>query len=274
MEILDGKKISKEIFDECKKKISDNKLNICMHAILVGDDSGSLIYFNNQKKKCEDAGIKFVPHNLPIGTKENDLIDLINQLNNDKNANGIFVHLPLPKNINKDKIINSINPIKDVDGYSVYSSGKLFSGVKGLRPCTPTGIIELIKRYNINLDGKNVVIIGRSNIVGKPMAMLFLEENSTVTICHSHTKDLKNICKNADILVVAIKKPKYIDDTYVKKGAIVIDAGINMVDGKICGDVDFDKVSQYASYITPVPGGVGAMTSVMLIKNLINTVSE
>lgn len=271
MNILDGKKISNEILSECKQIIIDKNLDLSLHAIIVGDDYASKMYLNNQKKKCEEVGIRFVSHNFYDNISEDKLIDFINDLNNDNKVNGIFIHMPLPKGIDKDKIINSINYIKDVDGYSLIQSGKLYVSSNCLAPCTPKGIIELLKKYNIDLDGKNVVIVGRSNIVGKPSAMLFLKENSTVTICHSHTKNLKNICKTADILVAAINKPKFIDDEYIKEGAIVIDVGIHKLDGKVCGDVDFDKVACHTSYITPVPGGVGAMTVAMLIKNIIDT---
>lgn len=276
--IIDGKSISKNILDELKDRI--NILNVTgknrvIADIIVGDDPASLVYVNNKKKKFHDIGIKFNLITFPSNTSELKLINKIEELNDDIDTNAIFLELPLPKHINELNVINKISPKKDVDGFSDKSLGALFKGAKSFSPCTAEGIVELLKRSNIEISGKNIIVVGRSNIVGKPVAMLLLKENATVTICHSKTKNLEEICKNADILVVAIGKPKFIDETYIKEGAVVIDAGINKIDcdGKsiICGDVDFDKVAPHTSYITPVPGGVGPMTVTMLIKHCIDT---
>ena len=277
--IIDGNAISKEILEELKNKI--NVLNVTgknrvLYDIVVGDDPASEIYINNKIKKFHDMSIKFELVKLPAEITEKELLDKIEELNNNKNANAIFVELPLPKQINELNIIDKINPKKDVDGFSKMSLGALFQNSTGFYPCTAEGIAELIDRSNISVEGKNLVVVGRSNIVGKPVALLMLNRNATVTICHSKTNDLREICKNADILIVAIGKPNFIDDTFIKEGAVVIDAGINRieVDGikKVCGDVDFDKVASHTSYITPVPGGVGPMTVTMLIKHCVETI--
>ena len=277
--IIDGNAISKEILEELKNKI--NVLNVTgknrvLYDIVVGDDPASEIYINNKIKKFHDMSIKFELVKLPAEITEKELLDKIEELNNNKNANAIFVELPLPKQINELNIIDKINPKKDVDGFSKMSLGALFQNNKGFYPCTAEGIAELIDRSNISVESKNLVVVGRSNIVGKPVALLMLNRNATVTICHSKTNGLREICKNADILIVAIGKPNFIDDTYIKDGAVVIDAGINRieVDGvkKVCGDVDVEKVANHTSYITPVPGGVGPMTVTMLIKHCVETI--
>ena len=269
-EIIDGKAISNQIKEELRDKVKAEDLELSLAVVLVGDDPASAVYVGNKKKACEFVGIKSVSYELPATTTESELVELVEKLNNDDSINGILVQLPLPKHINEDKIIKTIAPSKDVDGFHPESVGRLSIGQKGFVSCTPAGIIQLLKRSDVDIDGKNCVIIGRSNIVGKPMAMLMLRENATVTICHSHTKDLKDVCKRADILIVAIGKPMMIDSSYVKEGAVVIDVGIHRKDdGKLCGDVDFDDVAPHTSKITPVPGGVGPMTIAMLMNNCV-----
>ena len=278
MELIDGKKISQEIKDECKAKAEElikAGKTPCLAVILVGNDPASSIYVGNKKKACEYCNIKSLSYELPESTSEQELLDLIDKLNNDKEVNGILVQLPLPKHIDENKVIAKIDPSKDVDGFHVSNVGALCVGQEGFVSCTPAGIIELLKRYNITIEGKECVVIGRSNIVGKPMALLLLRENGTVTVCHSRTKDLKDVTKRADILVVAIGKPKFIDGSYVKDGAVVIDVGIHRnEEGKLCGDVDFDSVKDKTSAITPVPGGVGPMTIAMLMNNCVAAVEN
>ena len=268
-ELIDGKKISQQIKDECREKIEREGLQKSLAVVLVGDDPASAVYVGNKKKACEYCGIKSVSYELPAETSEKELLELVDKLNQDKSIDGILVQLPLPLHIDEDKVIKAISPDKDVDGFHPENVGRLSIGQSGFLSCTPAGIIQLLKRSGVETDGKECVIIGRSNIVGKPMAMLMLRENATVTVCHSHTKDLKDVCKRADILIVAIGRPKMIDASYVKEGAVVIDVGIHrQEDGKLCGDVDFDSVEPVASKITPVPGGVGPMTIAMLMKNV------
>lgn len=267
--IIDGKAISAQIKEECRDRIDREGLSRCLAVVLVGDDPASAVYVGNKKKACEFCHIKSISHELPAETTEEELLELIDRLNHDESVNGILVQLPLPAHIDEDKIIRAISPDKDVDGFHPTNVGRLCIGQPGLVSCTPAGIIELLKRSGVSIDGKNCVVVGRSNIVGKPMALLMLRENATVTICHSHTKDLKEICKKADILIVAIGKPKMIDASFVRDGAVVIDVGIHrMENGKLCGDVDFDSVEPVASRITPVPGGVGPMTIAMLMYNV------
>ena len=269
-EIIDGKAISNQIKEELRDKVKAEGLELSLAVVLVGDDPASAVYVGNKKKACEFVGIKSVSYELPASTTEAELVELVEKLNNDDSINGILVQLPLPNHIDEDKIIKTIAPSKDVDGFHPESVGRLSIGQKGFVSCTPAGIIQLLKRSDVDIDGKNCVIIGRSNIVGKPMSMLMLRENATVTICHSHTKDLKEVCKRADILIVAIGKPMMIDSSYVKEGAVVIDVGIHRKDdGKLCGDVDFDDVAPHTSKITPVPGGVGPMTIAMLMNNCV-----
>ena len=268
-ELIDGKKISQQIKDECREKIEREGLQKSLAVVLVGDDPASAVYVGNKKKACEYCGIKSVSYELPAETSEKELLELVDKLNQDKSIDGILVQLPLPLHIDEDKVIKAISPDKDVDGFHPENVGRLSIGQSGFLSCTPAGIIQLLRRSGVDTDGKECVIIGRSNIVGKPMAMLMLRENATVTVCHSHTKDLKDVCKRADILIVAIGRPKMIDASYVKEGAVVIDVGIHrQEDGKLCGDVDFDSVEPVASKITPVPGGVGPMTIAMLMKNV------
>ncbi|MBQ1327333.1 MAG: bifunctional methylenetetrahydrofolate dehydrogenase/methenyltetrahydrofolate cyclohydrolase FolD [Eubacterium sp.] len=271
-ELIDGKQISKDIKLEVKEKVAAlNKegIEVTLAVILVGQDPASCVYVNNKKKACEFTGIKSLSYELPADTTEEELLSLIDKLNKDEKCDGILVQLPLPDGINEDKVIKAISPDKDVDGFHPESVGRLSIGERGFVSCTPAGVIQLLKRSGVNIDGSRAVVIGRSNIVGKPMSMLLLRENATVTICHSHTKDIKAICKEADILVVAIGKPKMIDDSYVKPGATVIDVGIHRTGegNKLCGDCDFDSVAKVAGKITPVPGGVGPMTIAMLMEN-------
>jgi len=276
MELIDGKKISKELKDELKEKVAAYKeqgVEICLAVIQVGNDKASTVYVGNKKKACEYIGIKSLSYELEEGISENELLDLIKELNERKDVNGILVQLPLPSHIDENKVIETIEPKKDVDGFHPMSVGALSIGKKGFISCTPYGIIELLKRYNVETDGKECVVIGRSNIVGKPMSMLMLRENCTVTVAHSHTANLKEVAKRADILIVAIGKPKFITSEYVKEGAVVIDVGIHRnEENKLCGDVDFDDVKDHTSLITPVPGGVGPMTIAMLMKNCVNAI--
>lgn len=277
-QIIDGKKISTEIKDELRAKASEMKKQgkeACLAVILVGNDPASTVYVGNKKKACEYIGIRSLSYELPEETSEAELLELIARLNADASVNGILVQLPLPKHIDEDKVISAIAPEKDVDGFHPTSVGNLCIGRKGFVSCTPAGIIQLLKRSGVVMEGKECVIIGRSNIVGKPMSLLMLRENATVTVCHSRTKDLKEITKRADILIVAIGKPKFITADYVKDGAVVIDVGIHRgEDGKLCGDVMFDEVCERTSMITPVPGGVGPMTIAMLMNNCIQSAEE
>lgn len=274
--IIDGKLISKQIKDELKGKVERLKSEgkeVCLAVIQVGCDPASTVYVGNKKKACEYIGIKSVAYELPEETTEEELLGIIGKLNNDDSVHGILVQLPVPKHINEEHIINAISPAKDVDGFHPASVGALSIGKKGFVSCTPAGIIQLLKRSEIEIEGKDCVVIGRSNIVGKPMAMLLLRENGTVTVCHSKTKNLKEVCRRADILVVAIGKPKMIDASYVKEGATVIDVGIHRNEnGKLCGDVDYEAVEPVAGAITPVPGGVGPMTIAMLMNNCVEAV--
>ncbi len=272
-QIIDGKLISQQIKDELKEKVASLKnegKEICLAVIQVGSDPASTVYVGNKKKACEYIGIKSLAYEIPEETTEEELLGIIDKLNKDDSVHGILVQLPVPKHINEEKIINAISPTKDVDGFHPASVGALSIGQKGFVSCTPAGVIQLLKRSNIEIAGKECVVIGRSNIVGKPMSMLLLRENGTVTICHSRTKDLKEVCKRADILVVAIGKPKMIDASYVKEGATVIDVGIHRDENnKLCGDVDYASVEPIAGAITPVPGGVGPMTIAMLMNNCV-----
>lgn len=272
-QIIDGKKISAEIKDELKEKVATLKAEgkeITLAVIQVGNDPASTVYVGNKKKSCAYIGIRSLAYELPEDTTEEELLSLVEQLNESRDVHGILVQLPLPKQINEDKIIKAIAPAKDVDGFHPQSVGALSIGQPGFVSCTPAGIIQLLKRSGIEIDGKECVIVGRSNIVGKPMALLLLRENGTVTVCHSHTKNLKDVCKRADILVAAIGKPKFFDHEYVKEGAVVIDVGIHRNENnKLCGDVDYEDVFPHVSAITPVPGGVGPMTIAMLMYNCV-----
>lgn len=271
--LIDGKLISQTIKDELKEKVEKMKeqgITKCLAVIQVGDNPASTVYVRNKKKGCEYIGIDSLSYELPEDTSEDELVKLVKELNANDKVNGILVQLPLPSHINEDVIIKTIDPAKDVDGFHPQSVGALCIGQKGFVSCTPAGIIQLLKRSNIEIAGKECVILGRSNIVGKPMSLLMLRENATVTVAHSKTQNLKEVCKRADILIVAIGKPKFVTDEYVKDGAVVIDVGINRDENKkICGDVDFDLVEPKCKAITPVPGGVGPMTIAMLLNNCI-----
>ena len=272
-QMIDGKKISQEIKDELREKMVELKQkgeSRCLAVIQVGDDPASSVYVNNKKKACEYIGIDSESYHLPEETTEKELLELIDELNRKPEVNGILVQLPLPKQIDENKILLAISPEKDVDGFHPVNVGNLSIGRPGFVSCTPAGVIQLLKRSGIEIEGKECVVLGRSNIVGKPMAMLLLRENGTVTVCHSRTKNLKEITRRADILVAAIGKPKFIDADYVKEGAVVIDVGIHRNEnGKLCGDVDFEGVAPHCAAITPVPGGVGPMTIAMLMNNCV-----
>jgi methylenetetrahydrofolate dehydrogenase (NADP+)/methenyltetrahydrofolate cyclohydrolase len=272
-QIIDGKKISQEIKDECRlavQKLNEEGKEKCLAVIKVGEDAASGVYVNNKKKACEYVGLRSLSYELAEDTSEEELLSLIEELNGRDDVNGILVQLPLPKAINEEKVLLAIDPAKDVDGFHPVNVGNLSIGRSGFVSCTPAGIIQLLKRSGIEIEGKECVVLGRSNIVGKPMAMLLLRENGTVTVCHSRTKNLKEVTRRADILVVALGKPKFIDAEYVKEGAVVIDVGIHRnEDGKLCGDVDFESVAPHTSAITPVPGGVGPMTIAMLMWNCV-----
>jgi len=271
--IIDGKAVSAAVKDEVKLEINNKGIRPCLAVILVGNDPASTVYVNNKKKACEYCGIESRSYELKEDTSEEELLNLIEKLNKDNGVNGILVQLPVPPQIDADKVIEAISPLKDVDGFSKVSVGALSTGAEGFVPCTPAGIIELLKRYDVKIEGKNCVVMGRSNIVGKPMAMLLLKENGTVTVTHTKTQDIKSITRNADILIAAVGRDRMIDESYVKEGAVVIDVGIHRLDPdknngkKLCGDVDYDSVFDRASLITPVPGGVGPMTIAMLMKN-------
>ena len=275
--IIDGKSISLQIKDELKEKaaaLKEQGISVTLAVIQVGNNPASTVYVNNKKKGCEYIGIGSLSYELPEETSEEELLSLIRELNERKDVNGILVQLPLPSHINEDKVIKTIDPKKDVDGFHPQSVGALCIGQPGFVSCTPAGIIQLLKRSGIEIAGKECVILGRSNIVGKPMALLMLRENATVTVAHSRTKDIKEVTKRADILIVAIGKPKMITRDYVKDGAVVMDVGINRDENnKLCGDVDFQNVEPVCSAITPVPGGVGPMTIAMLLHNCMESVN-
>ena len=274
--IIDGKQISLDIKNELKEKVAKYKeqgIEITLAVVKVGNDPASAVYVRNKEKACEYVGINSKTLALPEETTEEELLDVVKELNEDKNVNGILVQLPLPKHIDESKVLLTIDSTKDVDGFHPVNVGKMVIGEDTFLPCTPAGIIEMIKRTDIDIEGKECVVIGRSNIVGKPMAMLMLKENATVTIAHSRTKDLKEVTKRADIIVAAIGKAKFVTADYGKEGAVVIDVGMDRDEnGKLCGDVDFESVSKVASAITPVPGGVGPMTVTMLLVNCLRSV--
>jgi 5,10-methylene-tetrahydrofolate dehydrogenase/Methenyl tetrahydrofolate cyclohydrolase len=267
---IDGKEISQMVKDELKERVKKEKIEATLAVIQVGSDPASTVYVGNKKKACEYIGIRSLAFELPEETKEEELLDLVRELNDREDVDGILVQLPLPTHMDEDKVIQTISPKKDVDGFHPQSVGALSIGQPGFVSCTPAGVIQLLKRSGVEIEGKECVIVGRSNIVGKPMALLMLRENATVTVCHSRTKDLKEVTRRADILIVAIGKPRFITKEYVKEGAVVIDVGIHRgADNKLCGDVDFVEVEPVASAITPVPGGVGPMTIAMLMNNCV-----
>ena len=271
--IMDGKETARKIRENLKGKVNDLKAkNIFpkLAVIMVGDDGASKIYVRNKSKACEEVGIEYEEFLLGDETTQEELLNLINELNNRQDINGILLQSPIPKHLNINEAFRTILPEKDVDGFNPINVGKLVLGQETLISCTPFGIIKLLGEYNIEIEGKNAVVVGRSNIVGKPMMQCLLNKNATVTVCHSKTKDLKEVTKKADILVVAIGRANFITKDMVKEGAVVVDVGINRTDdGKLCGDVEFEEVSKVASYITPVPGGVGPMTIAMLMNNIV-----
>ena len=273
-QIIDGKAISSQIKDELKVKTAELKekgIEVTLAVILVGEDPASQVYVRNKKKACEYIGYRSLSYELPVSTTQEELLKLINDLNARDDVDGILVQMPLPDHINEKEVINAISPSKDVDGFHPMNVGALCIGEEGFVSCTPAGVIQLLKRGcdgKIEIAGKECVIIGRSNIVGKPMSLLMLRENATVTVAHSRTKDIANVCKRADIIIAAVGKAGFVTKDFVKEGAVVIDVGINRgADGKLCGDVAFDEVSEIAGAITPVPGGVGPMTIAMLMNN-------
>lgn len=270
--ILDGKAVSQRVKnalkDETEKFVEKYGIRPGLAVVIVGDDPASRVYVNSKKKACAEIGYYSEEHALPESTTEGELLSLVEKLNGDEKIHGILVQLPLPKHINEEKIINAINPKKDVDAFHPVNVGKIMIGNFDFLPCTPAGVMELINEAGIDLTGKNCVVVGRSNIVGKPQAMLLLHKNATVTICHSKTKNIKEITKNADVLVAAVGRAQMFDGDYIKDGAVVIDVGMNRLENKkLVGDVDFESAEKKASYITPVPGGVGPMTIAMLMKN-------
>ena len=272
--IIDGKLISQNLKDRVKAEVAELKkdgIESCLAVIIVGSDPASRVYVNNKKKACEYTGIKSLEYALPQETTQQELLELIEKLNGDDSVNGILCQLPLPKQIDEQAVINAISPKKDVDAFHPSNVGHIMIGDHVMLPCTPAGVIEMIDSCGIDLTSKNCVVIGRSNIVGKPMAMLLLQKNATVTVCHSKTKDLAEITRRADVIVSAVGKINTVTADMVKDGAVVIDVAINRKDdGKLCGDVDFEKVKEKASFITPVPGGVGPMTIAVLMKNTLN----
>ena len=273
--IMDGKALSIKLKNALKNEVEElkgNGINPCLAVIIVGDNPASKIYVNNKKKSCEELGIKSLEYALSGETTEEELLSVIDELNNNEEVDGILCQLPLPSHICEKNIINAISPEKDVDAFHPENVGHIMIGDYTFLPCTPAGVMEILKEYEIDVAGKNCVVVGRSNIVGKPMTMLLLKENATVTVCHSRTKDLASFTKNADVLVSAVGKPGLITADMVKENAVVVDVAINRLEsGKLCGDVDFENVKEKASFITPVPGGVGPMTIATLMKNTVTS---
>ena len=277
--IIDGRVVSANVKARIAKQVeaikAEGKRVPGLAVVIVGDDSASRVYVNNKKKACAEVGFYSEEYALPAETTEQELINLVRTLNEKDDIDGILVQLPLPRHINEKAVIETISPKKDVDAFHVQNVGKIMIGEYSFLPCTPAGVMELIKSEGIDLNGKECVVIGRSNIVGKPMAMLLLHANATVTVCHSRTRDLKEVCKRADVLVVAIGKAKFVTADMVKEGAVVIDVGMDRDEnGKLCGDVDFESVEKVASFITPVPGGVGPMTIAMLMQNTLTAYTD
>ena len=273
--IIDGKAVAARIKTEIAEEVSalkESGVMPCLAVIIVGDNSASRVYVNNKKKACAEVGIDSREYALPAETSQKELLELIDTLNADKDVDGILVQLPLPGHISEREVIERISPAKDVDCFHPYNAGRLFTGASVFEPCTPSGIMELIYESGISISGKRCVVIGRSNIVGKPMAMLLLAADGTVTVAHSKTENLKAVCKEADILVVAVGKAKFIDAEYIKEGAVVIDVGMNRDEnGKLCGDVDFESAKDVCVAVTPVPGGVGPMTITILLRNTLTS---
>lgn len=275
MNLIDGKAISakckSETAEEIKELTKDGRRAPCLAVILVGEDPASQVYVRNKKRACEAVGITSLEYLLDDAETEENLLALIDTLNKDDDVDGILVQMPVPKQIDPDRVIEAISPDKDVDAFHAYNVGKLFTGAPRFQPCTPAGVMRLLKEANVDISGKHCVVVGRSNIVGKPMGALLLAENGTVTICHSRTNNLSEITRQADILVAACGRPHMITADMVKDGAVLIDVGINRVDDKLLGDIDFDACAEKASWITPVPGGVGPMTIAMLMQNTVTS---
>ena len=277
--IIDGKEVSAQVKEQVKEEAAQLKaatgLQVGLAVVIVGNNPASRVYVNNKKKACEAVGFQSFEYALDEGTTQEELLELVEVLNENPQVNGILVQLPLPKQIDEKAIINAISPDKDVDAFHPSNVGRIMIGSYAFLPCTPAGVMELISSTGVSVSGKNCVVIGRSNIVGKPMAMLLLHQNGTVTICHSRTQNLKEICAQADILVAAVGKANFVTADMVKEGAVVIDVGMNRLDnGKLCGDVDFAAVEPKAGYITPVPGGVGPMTIAMLMRNTLTAAKQ
>ncbi len=275
--IIDGKELAKNIREGLKEEVKELKnadINPKLAVIMVGDDKASKVYVKNKSKACEDVGIEYEEHLLPKKTKMKELLELIEKLNNDETIHGILVQSPLPEGLDANEAFKTISPKKDVDGFNPINVGKLSLNQDCFVSCTPYGIIKMLEKYNIETEGANAVVIGRSNIVGKPLAKCLLNKNATVTVCHSKTKNLKEITKQADILIAAIGKAKFVTEDMVKKGATVIDVGINRTESGLVGDTDFDAIKEKASYITPVPGGVGPMTIAMLMNNIVKAAKQ
>lgn len=274
-QILDGKKVATDVRAQIAKEVEQTEgITPGLAVVLVGDDQASQVYVRNKEKACNSVGINSFMHLLPASTRQEELLDLIKKLNADSKVHGILVQLPVPPQIDPDIILQAIDPTKDVDGFHPFNTGKLMAGLKTFVPCTPRGIMHLLAAYNISLAGKHAVVVGRSNIVGKPMASLLMARDATVTVCHSKTSDLKEFTRSADILVVAVGRPRLITADMVKPGAVVVDVGINRLPEGLVGDVDFDTVKEVASYITPVPGGVGPLTIAMLLQNTLESALE
>lgn len=276
--LIDGKEVAKKVREDLKQEcemLKEKKIVPKFAVILVGEDKASKTYIKSKNKACQKVGIEFIEHFKDENISQNELLELIKQLNEDNSINGILLQSPLPKHLDQIEAFSAIDPSKDVDGFNPVNAGKLSVGQDCFVACTPKGVIRLLKEYNIDIEGKNAVVIGRSNIVGKPLVQLLLDENATVTICHSKTKDIEEITKNADILIAAIGSPKFVKENMVKQGAVVIDVGINRLeDGAIVGDVDFENIKDKTSFITPVPGGVGPMTIAMLLENVLKATKK
>lgn len=277
-QIIDGRAVAAYVKNKAKNEVEGlykNNIPVCLAVILVGNDPASCVYVANKRKDCDELGIKSIEYALPEQTTMEELLTLIEKLNQDKEVNGILCQLPLPKHLDETKVLETISPLKDVDAFHPENVGKIMTGKYEFLPCTPAGIMEMLEYYNISAEGKSCVVIGRSNIVGKPMAMLMLHSNATVTICHSRTKNLDEVCRNADILISAVGKADFVTADMVKDGAVVIDVGMNRnKEGRLCGDVNFENVSAKASMITPVPGGVGPMTRAMLMCNTVTAAKK
>ena len=275
--IIDGKVVSASVKERVKAEVEVLKqqgISVGLAVIIVGEDPASKVYVANKKRACEALGIISQEYALPENTTQEELLSLIETLNNEKSVNGILCQLPLPKHLDENAVINAINPLKDVDAFHPNNVGKIMLGDYDFVPCTPAGVMEMLAYENVEIAGKTCVVIGRSNIVGKPMSMLLLHKNGTVTVCHSKTENLKEVCQKADILVAAVGRPNFVKADMVKEGAVVIDVGINRVDGKLVGDVDFNDVKDKCSAITPVPGGVGPMTIAMLMQNTLTAAKK